>query len=70
MRVDSSYPLQIGTDLDIAFVIPETGEIVAGTGQVVRLAGPGSYGVRFYGLEGGGSDQIQAFVESLAAKQP
>lgn len=63
MRVETSAALELWMDIDFAFPVPDSGARVVGCGQVVRQATPGEFGVRFYGLEGEGPDQVRRFVE-------
>jgi hypothetical protein len=62
MLVETKAPLAVGTDVDFRFRLRGGGEPVAGCGVVVREAGTGRYGVRFYGLEGDGRERVRAFV--------
>ncbi|MCL4817887.1 MAG: PilZ domain-containing protein [Vicinamibacteria bacterium] len=65
MRIESSYALSIGDDIDFRFLLPGSDHAVAGSGRVVREAGRNHYGVEFYGLEGDGAEQVHAYIERL-----
>lgn len=65
MRIESSYPLAIGDDLDFRFLLPGAEHAVSGAGRVVRDAGRNQYGVEFYGLEGDGAEQIHGYLERV-----
>jgi hypothetical protein len=60
----SSFPLEVGEDLRLAFELPEPFGPVRGTGTVVRLASPNGVGVELTSVEGDGRVRIKRFVES------
>lgn len=62
LLLQSSFPLEVGEDLRLAFHLP--GGPVRGTGTVVRLASPEGVGVELTSVEGDGRVQIKRFVES------
>ncbi len=62
MRVECAASLPLGTDLDFVIQLPAELGSVLGCGRVMRMAGPGSYGVEFYALEGDGPARIERFV--------
>lgn len=62
MLVEVSFPLSMGTDLDFAIRLTPEAPPVRGCAHVVRQAGPGRFGVRFYGLEGDGAERVERFV--------
>jgi CheY-like chemotaxis protein len=62
MLVEATGPLEIGSDLDFKFQLPDSREPIRGVGQIVRIAESNGYGVRFYGLEGDAADRVRAFV--------
>jgi CheY-like chemotaxis protein len=62
LLLQSSFPLEVGEDLRLAFDLP--GGPVRGTGTVVRLASPEGVGVELTSVEGDGRVQIKRFVES------
>jgi CheY-like chemotaxis protein len=62
MLVVASAVLDVGTDLDFQLLLPDEHAQISGSGQVVRHAGGQRYGVRFYGLEGGGREAIDRLV--------
>lgn len=65
MLVESSLPMLIGDDVQFAFRLPESEDVVAGAGMVVRLAGPpGQFGVELTHVEGDGRVRIKLYVES------
>lgn len=64
MLVESQQKFRIGDDVQFAFHLPEIGGVVAGSGTVVRLAGPaGLFGVELTHVEGDGRVRIKQFVE-------
>jgi DNA-binding response OmpR family regulator len=62
MLVETRARLEVGADLDFSFVLATDAPHLEGSGQVVRVAGPRRFGVRFYGLEGDGQERVRAFV--------
>lgn len=66
MLVECALPLDVGTDLDVRFGLPGSGDEIAGCGRVVRRDSKGRYGVHFYALEGEGEARIAAFVAAGA----
>jgi hypothetical protein len=63
MLVETRGRLEVGTDLDFSFLLAPEEPHLDGSGQVVRMAGPRCFGVRFYGLEGDGQERVRAFVD-------
>ena len=63
MLLEASIALDIGVDLDFAFSLPQSNDLVEGSGRVVRRDGAQRYGVRFYGLEGDGAERVGRFVD-------
>jgi DNA-binding response OmpR family regulator len=55
--------LKVGDMLRLEMRLPE--DLVFGQGRVVRLAGPGQYGVEFFALEDDGRERIARFVDTL-----
>jgi DNA-binding response OmpR family regulator len=55
--------LKVGDMLRLEMRLPE--DLVFGQGRVVRLAGPGQFGVEFFALEDDGRERIARFVETL-----
>lgn len=76
MLVESPAAPSVGADLDFSLWLPGSSRAVTGCGQVVRLAAPGQFGVRFYGLEGDGLERVRRFAEErgpqdgVAARAP
>lgn len=65
MLVESEEGLRVGDDVQFAFRLPESEEVVAGEGTVVREAGsPGHFGVELTHVEGDGRVRIKHYVES------
>ena len=64
LLLQSSFPLEIGEDLRLAFQLPNSGERIRGTGTVVRMARPEGVGVELTSVEGDGRVKIKRFVES------
>lgn len=64
MLIEATGPLEIGSDLDFKFQLPGSSEPIRGVGQIVRIAESDCYGVRFYGLEGGGAERVKAFISA------
>ncbi len=62
MRIECRAGLTLGTDLDFVIQMPVPWPPIVGCGRVLRIAGPGSYGVEFYALEGDGAHRIARFV--------
>lgn len=60
----SSFPLEIGEDLRLAFHLPDSRSKVRGTGTVVRLAQPQGVGIELTFVEGDGRVRIKRFVEA------
>ncbi len=60
----STFPLEVGEDLRLAFDLPAALGPVRGTGTVVRLASPEGVGVELTSVEGDGRVRIKRFVES------
>lgn len=66
MLIEATGELQIGTDVDLRFALPDSGAQVQGCGRIVRRAGKNLYGVEFYGLEGDGSSEVRRHLDGLA----
>jgi CheY-like chemotaxis protein len=65
MLVESSHPLHVGDDMQLAFYLPGDSQAIAGTGTVVRQArAPHRFGVELTHVEGDGRTRIKRFVES------
>ncbi len=65
MLVESALKLRVGDDVQFAFRLPESEDVVAGEGTVVREAGPpGLFGVELTHVEGDGRLRIRSYVES------
>ncbi len=64
LLLQSSFPLEIGEDLQLAFELPDSGGKVRGTGTVVRLAHPKGVGIEITSVEGNGRVRIKRFVEA------
>jgi CheY-like chemotaxis protein len=60
----STFPLEVGEDLRLAFDLPAPLGPVRGTGTVVRLASPEGVGVELTSVEDDGRVRIKRFVES------
>jgi len=60
----STFPLEVGEDLRLAFDLPAPLGPVRGTGTVVRLASPEGVGVELTSVEEDGRVRIKRFVES------
>jgi CheY-like chemotaxis protein len=69
MLIDTPLTLQIGDDLDISFQLPDSDTVIRGTGRVVRKAGRTHFGIEFYGLEGDGQAEIEAYVKSSEPRE-
>ena len=63
MLLESPIPLAVGDEIQLSFQIPESKSQVKAAARVVRLAGPGQYGVEFRRVEGDASDRLRAFVD-------
>jgi DNA-binding response OmpR family regulator len=55
--------IDLGAELDFDIRLPG-GDTLAGCGRVVRLAGPGQYGVEFAALAADAADAVLRFVET------
>jgi DNA-binding response OmpR family regulator len=55
--------LDLGSELELDVRLPG-GDVFGGTGRVVRLAGPGHYGVEFARLDERGAEVVRRFVET------
>jgi len=60
----SSFPLEIGEDVRLAFDLPNARSKVRSTGTVVRLARPEGVGIELTSVEGEGRVLIKRFVEA------
>ena len=60
----SSFPLEIGEDVRLAFSLPSSRNKVRGTGTVVRFAQPEGVGIELTSVEGDGRVRIKRFVEA------
>jgi len=55
----------VGDDVQFAFRLPDSEAVVAGSGTVVREAGPpNQFGVELTHVEGDGRVRIKRYVES------
>ena len=65
MRVDCASALSMGSEVRFSLELPgfesSSGEI-KGTARIVRLAGPGSYGLKFLAFEEGDQELIRRYV--------
>jgi CheY-like chemotaxis protein len=65
MLVESAQDLRVGDDVQFAFRLPHSDEVVAGMGTVIREAGsPGQFGVELTHVQGNGRVRIKLFVEA------
>lgn len=64
LLLQSSFPLEIGEDLRLAFDLSDSSGKVRGTGTVVRLAHPEGVGIEITSVEGNGRVRIKRFVEA------
>jgi len=60
----SSFPLEIGEDVRLAFDLPNAKSKVRSTGTVVRIAQPKGVGIELTSVEGDGRVLIKRFVEA------
>lgn len=60
----SSFQLEIGEDVRLAFSLPASESRVRGTGTVVRFAQPEGVGIELTSVEGDGRVLIKRFVEA------
>ena len=70
MLLESPTPLAVGDEIQLSFQIPESQAQVKAAARVVRLAGPGQYGVEFRRVEGDASERLRAFVAGAAGGEP
>lgn len=70
MLLESPTPLSVGDEIQLRFQIPESDSQVQAAARVVRLAGPGQYGVEFRRVEQGATDQLRAFVAGAGGAEP
>jgi CheY-like chemotaxis protein len=68
MLLESPTPLAVGNEIQLRFQIPDSEAVVATPARVVRLAGPGQYGVEFRGVDQGGSGHLRAFVDAASGR--
>jgi len=61
----TSFPLEIGEDLRLAFTLPKSSSKIRATGTVVRLAQPEGVGIELTSVEGDGRVSIKRFVEAV-----
>jgi len=66
MLLESSTPLAVGDEIQLTFQIPESEAPVKAAARVVRLGGPGQYGVEFQRVDGEASHRLRAFVDGGA----
>jgi DNA-binding response OmpR family regulator len=65
MLVESAQGLRVGDDVQFAFRLPQSDDVVAGMGTVVREAGPpGQFGVELTHVQGDGRVRIKLYVEA------
>jgi CheY-like chemotaxis protein len=70
MLLESPMPLSVGDEIQLRFQIPESGSQVEAAARVVRLAGPGQYGVEFRRVDGEAESRLRAFVAGTADPEP
>ena len=66
MLIECGETLELGTDVDLRFVIPEVEAHVFGSGRIVRRAGGNLFGVEFHALEGEGGDAVRHYLDAQA----
>jgi CheY-like chemotaxis protein len=69
MLLESPIPLSVGDEIQLSFQIPESGSSIATGARVVRLAGPGQYGVEFHRVDDAASGHLRAFVDAAAGSK-
>jgi DNA-binding response OmpR family regulator len=67
MLIESSRPLRLGDELQVAFSLPGDDGPQRGLARVVRQAAASQYGVAFLALDPGG-ERIERFVASVGAR--
>lgn len=67
MLVEADRPLRIGEDVQFAFRLPGSPEVVAGSGTVVRESEESRFGIELTHVQGDGRVRIKRFVESGGA---
>ena len=70
MLLESPVALAVGDEVELRFRIPDEDALLAATARVVRLAGPGQYGVEFRRVAGDASDRLRAFVTAAPGPEP
>jgi CheY-like chemotaxis protein len=70
MLLESPIPLSVGDEIRLSFQIPDSEARVQAAARVVRLAGPGQYGVEFRRVEGDATHHLRAFVTGAAGVEP
>ena len=70
MLLESSTTLAVGDEIQLTFQIPESESPVKAVARVVRLAGPGQYGVEFQRVGEEASERLRAFVSGGSAGEP
>jgi len=60
--IESARLLRLGADLIFALRLPETTDLITGTGLVMRVA-PGGYGIEIQQIDGEGHRKIRQFIE-------
>ena len=70
MLLESPIPLSVGDEVQLSFQIPESEAQVKAVARVVRLAGPGQYGVEFRRVEGeGAQEKLREFVAGASGPE-
>jgi CheY-like chemotaxis protein len=67
MLLESPIPLSVGDEIQLSFQIPDSASPIATGARVVRVAGPGQYGVEFHRVDDAVSGHLRAFVAAAAA---
>lgn len=70
MLLESPIPLAVGDEIQLQFQIPESEGQIKAAARVVRVAGPGQYGVEFGRVDGAASEHLRAFVTGAADSEP
>ena len=68
MLLESPIPLAVGDEIQLRFQIPETESTIATRARVVRVGGPGLYGVEFGQVDKGASGHLRAFVDAASER--
>jgi CheY-like chemotaxis protein len=70
MLLESPIPLAVGDEIQLQFQVPESEGQIKAAARVVRVAGPGQYGVEFGRVDGAASERLRAFVTGAAGSEP